>query len=194
MENNHQHHVEELVNTLKKQCRTAFKFHGEVAMHLFLNDNFILPSKVDICVERINLVEVLKSIPTTYTFNYYDKKNKQMDKDNLKVPEVSYIEITKDDSLVMNVIIYDVINEEWLFRLDSNIRIPKNSIYFHSLTWGVDYIKPEIVLMYDLLGNMDSQQLTSYKRVLDALSYYQFVILKGVVGERKINEVIAQNR
>ena len=117
-----------------------------------------------------------------------------MDKDNLKVPEVSYIEITKDNSLVMNVIIYDVINEEWLFRLDSNIRIPKNSIYFHSLTWGVDYIKPEIVLMYDLLGNMDSQQLTSYKRVLDALSYYQFVILKGVVGESKINEVIAQNR
>ncbi|RIL68481.1 hypothetical protein BUY49_11850, partial [Staphylococcus devriesei] len=67
MENNHQQQVEELVNTLKKQCRTAFKFHGEVAMHLFLNDNFILPSKVDICVERLNLVEVLKSIPVTYT-------------------------------------------------------------------------------------------------------------------------------
>ena len=51
----------------------------------------------------------------------------------------------------MNIFIYDVVNEEWIFRLDSNIRIPKNSIYFHSLTWGVDYIKPEIVLMYDLL-------------------------------------------
>ncbi|WP_206748456.1 hypothetical protein, partial [Staphylococcus devriesei] len=130
----------------------------------------------------------------TYTFNYYYNKNNLMDKENSIVPDVSYIEITKDNSLIMNVIIYDVINDEWLFRLDSNIRIPENSIYFHSLTWGVDYIKPEIVLMYDLLGDMDSQQLTNYKRVLDALSYYQFVILKGVVGEHKINEVIAQNK
>ena len=37
---------------LKNQCRTAFKFHGEVAIQLFLNELFELPSKVDICVER----------------------------------------------------------------------------------------------------------------------------------------------
>ena len=30
-------------------------------MQLFLSDNFILPSRVDICVERKQLVEVLKS-------------------------------------------------------------------------------------------------------------------------------------
>lgn len=190
----HQQHVEELVKILKNECRTSFKFHGEVAMQLFLSDNFILPSRVDICVERKQLVEVLKVIPSTYHLNYYDKNNNLMNRDQLSVPEIAHIDITFNGELLMNIFIYDVVNEEWIFRLDSNIRIPKNSIYFHSLTWGVDYIKPEIVLMYDLLDNQNYHQLPNYKKVLDSLSYYQFVILKVVVGEQRINEALAHNK
>ena len=59
-----------------------FKFHGEVAIQLFLSDNFILPSRVDICVERKQLVEVLKVISSTYHLNYYDKNNNLMNRDN----------------------------------------------------------------------------------------------------------------
>ena len=190
----HQQHVEELVKILKNECRTSFKFHGEVAMQLFLSDNFILPSRVDICVERKQLVEVLKVISSTYHVNYYDKNNNVMNRDQLSVPEIAHIDITFNGELLMNIFIYDVVNEEWIFRLDSNIRIPKNSIYFHSLTWGVDYIKPEIVLMYDLLDNQNYHQLPNYKMVLDSLSYYQFVILKVVVGEQRINEALAHNK
>lgn len=190
----HQQHVEELIKILKNECRTSFKFHGEVAMQLFLSDNFILPSRVDICVERKQLVEVLKVIPSTYHLNYYDKNNKLMNRDQLSVPEIAHIDITFNEKLLMNIFIYDVVNEEWIFRLDSNIRIPKNSIYFHSLTWGVDYIKPEIVLMYDFLDNQNYHQLPNYKMVLDSLSYYQFVILKVVVGEQRINEALAHNK
>lgn len=190
----HQQHVEELVKILKNECRTSFKFHGEVAMQLFLSDNFILPSRVDICVERKQLVEVLKVISSTYHLNYYDKNNNLMNRDLLSVPEIAHIDITFNGELLMNIFIYDVVNEEWIFRLDSNIRIPKNSIYFHSLTWGVDYIKPEIVLMYDLLDNQNYHQLPNYKMVLDSLSYYQFVILKVVVGEQRINEALAHNK
>lgn len=190
----HQQHIEELVKILKNECRTSFKFHGEVAMQLFLSDNFILPSRVDICVERKQLVEVLKVISSTYHLNYYDKNNNLMNRDQLSVPEIAHIDITFNGELLMNIFIYDVVNEEWIFRLDSNIRIPKNSIYFHSLTWGVDYIKPEIVLMYDLLDNQNYHQLPNYKMVLDSLSYYQFVILKVVVGEQRINEALAHNK
>lgn len=190
----HQQHVEELVKILKNECRTSFKFHGEVAMQLFLSDNFILPSRVDICVERKQLVEVLKVISSTYHLNYYDKNNNLMNRDQLSVPEIAHIDITFNGELLMNIFIYDVVNEEWIFRLDSNIRIPKNSIYFHSLTWGVDNIKPEIVLMYDLLDNQNYHQLPNYKMVLDSLSYYQFVILKVVVGEQRINEALAHNK
>lgn len=190
----YQQHIEELVKILKNECRTSFKFHGEVAMQLFLSDNFILPSRVDICVERKQLVEVLKVIPSTYHLNYYDKNNNLMNRDQLSVPEIAHIDITFNEKLLINIFIYDVVNEEWIFRLDSNIRIPKNSIYFHSLTWGVDYIKPEIVLMYDLLDNQNYHQLHNYKMVLDSLSYYQFVILKVVVGEQRINEALAHNK
>lgn len=190
----HQQHIEELVKILKNECRTSFKFHGEVAMQLFLSDNFILPSRVDICVERKQLVEVLKVIPSTYHLNYYDKNNNLMNRDQLSVPEIAHIDITFNEKLLINIFIYDVVNEEWIFRLDSNIRIPKNSIYFHSLTWGVDYIKPEIVLMYELLDNQNYHQLPNYKMVLDSLSYYQFVILKVVVGEQRINEALAHNK
>lgn len=190
----HQQHIEELVKILKNECRTSFKFHGEVAMQLFLSDNFILPSRVDICVERKQLVEVLKVISSTYHLNYYDKNNNLMNRDQLSVPEIAHIDITFNGELLMNIFIYDVVNEEWIFRLDSNIRIPKNSIYFHSLTWGVDYIKPEIVLMYDLLDNQNYHQLPNYKMVLYSLSYYQFVILKVVVGEQRINEALAHNK
>lgn len=189
----HQQHVEELVKILKNKCRTSFKFHGEVAMQLFLSDNFILPSRVDICVERKQLVEVLKVIPSTYQLNYYDKNNALMDRNQLSVPEIAHIDITFNQQLLINIFIYDVVNEEWIFRLDNNIRIPMNSIYFHSLTWGVDYVKPEIVLMYDLLDNQNYHQLPNYKMVLDSLSYYQFVILKVVVGEQRIKEALANN-
>ena len=46
-----------------------------------------------------------------------------------------------DDTTIMSIFVYDV-NDEWI--LDgSNIRIPKSNIYFHSLNWDVDYIKPK---------------------------------------------------
>ena len=188
----HQNHVEELVGILKNQCRTAFKFHGEVAIQLFLNELFELPSKVDICVERKRIVEVLKVIPSSYTFKYYDTSNHNMDKDNLDIPSISHINVVNNDKVILSIFIYDVINEEWIFRLNTNIRLPKNSIYFHSLTWNVDYIKPEIVLMYDLLDYQQNNSEANYKSVLDALSYYQFVILKMVVGEHKIKKALTQ--
>ena len=172
----HQNHVEELVGILKNQCRTAFKFHGEVAIQLFLNELFELPSKVDICVERKRIVEVLKVIPSSYTFKYYDTSNHNMDKDNLDIPSISHINVVNNDKVILSIFIYDVINEEWIFRLNSNIRLPKNSIYFHSLTW--DY--------------QQNNSEANYKSVLDALSYYQFVILKMVVGEHKIKKALTQ--
>ena len=107
-------------------------------------------------------------------------------KNNLDIPSISHINVVNNDKVILSIFIYDVINEEWIFRLNTNIRLPKNSIYFHSLTWDVDYIKPEIVLMYDLLDYQQNNSEANYKSVLD-ISYYQFVILK-IVGEHKIKK------
>ena len=96
--------------------------------------------------------------------------------------------------MVLNIFVYDVVNDEWIFRLDSKIRLPKSNIYFHSLSWNVDYIKPEIVLMYELLDPIDYHQLPNYRSVIDSLSYYQFVILRLVVGDERINQALISEK
>ncbi len=44
--------------------------------------------------------------------------------------------------------------------------------------------------MYDLMQHHQYHQYSNYKRVIDALSYYQFFILKFVVGEQRIKDAI----
>ena len=48
-----------------------------------------------------------------------------MDKDNLDIPSISHINVVNNDKVILSIFIYDVINEEWIFRLNSNIRLPK---------------------------------------------------------------------
>ena len=159
-------------------------------MELFLNNQFDLPSIVDLCVERKYLTEVITALPNDIKLTYYNKNNHVLDTSQLVITEVVHITVMNNTSLLLNIFIYDVANGEWIFRLDNHVRLPQNNIYFHSLTWNVDYIKPEIVLMYDFLDNQNYHQSSSYKKVLDALSYYQFVILQTVVGEDKIKKCL----
>ncbi len=186
--------VDDLVQILMQTSSHSFKFHGVVAMQLFLNDEFKLPSKVDICVERKKLIEIIKVIPKNFSIKYYGKGHSPHQTERPSLSEVAHVEILKDNNIVLNIFVYDVVNDEWIFRLDSSIRLPKNNIYFHSLNWNVDYIKPEIVLMYDLMDNQEYHQFSNYKAVIDALSYYQFYILKLVVGEKRIEEAVINNR
>lgn len=186
--------VDQIVKILMDTSTHIFKFHGEVAMQLFLNDEFKLPNKVDICVERKKLIEIVKVIPKDFTIEYYGKANGGSKNKKLSLSEVVHVEVFKDGNMVLNIFVYDVVNDQWIFRLDNKIRLPKNNIYFHSLNWNVDYIKPEIVLMYDLMDNQNYHQFSNYKAVIDALSYYQFYILKLVVGKKRIEEAVINNR
>ncbi|MCP6640171.1 hypothetical protein NL504_27020, partial [Klebsiella pneumoniae] len=68
-----------------------------------------------------------------------------------KFSQLTHLEVEIHGQRIMTIYIYDVHNKEWMFRFNHNIRLPEKHIYFHSLPWGVDYIKPEIVLMYELL-------------------------------------------
>ncbi|MBL7573127.1 hypothetical protein [Staphylococcus saccharolyticus] len=189
-----QNPVNQIVEILRETSTHLFKFHGEVAMHLFLNDEFKLPSRVDICVERKKLLEIIKVIPKAFVIKYYDKLNDETQSEAMSLSQIAHVEVLKENTIVLNVFVYDVTNDEWVFRLDNNIRLPKNNIYFHSLSWNVDYIKPEIVLMYDLMDDQNYHQFSNYKAVIDALSYYQFYILKLVVGGRRIQEAIIHNK
>ncbi len=187
--------IKDVVNNLTENVPDLFKYNGEIAKQLFLHDEFNLNDKVDISVERKFLGEVLKFIPKDSIIKLHDGKNETPDFSNVHFSDVTHANIYADDELVMTVIVYDVENDEWMFRWNHNIRLPEKHIYFHSIKWDVDYIKPEIVLMYELLDPIDYHQLPNYRNVIDSLSYYQFVILRLVVGDERINQaLISENR
>lgn len=186
--------IKEVVKNLTENVPELFKYNGEVAKQLFLHDEFNLDDKVDISVERKYLGEVLKFIPKDNTIVLHDGINTTTDFSKLKFADVTHANIYINDELIMTIIVYDVENDEWMFRWNHNIRLPEKHIYFHSIKWDVDYIKPEIVLMYELLDPIDYHQLPNYRSVIDSLSYYQFVILRLVVGDERINQALISEK
>lgn len=183
-----------LVNALLEQCKELFKFNGEVAKQLFLNDSFNITDKVDISVNRKYFTEVIKYIPNQYVIEFHDDTKVSTSLRETTFNTITHANVFLNDEMILTVLVYDTINEEWLFRLDHNIRFPEKHIYFHSITWDVDYIKPEIVLMYELLDPIDYHQLPNYKKVIDALSYYHFVLLRVVVGDERIHQALISEK
>lgn len=186
--------VKDIVKSLNENVPNLYKFNGEVAKQLFLRDEFNLNGKVDISVERKFLGEVLKYIPNDNRKVLHDTVHASTNYDELDFENITHAEIFEDEKLIMTIIVYDVENEEWMFRWNHNIRLPEKNIYFHSIKWDVDYIKPEIVLMYELLDPIDYHQLPNYRSVIDSLSYYQFVILRLVVGDERINQALISEK
>ncbi|OEL02532.1 hypothetical protein [Staphylococcus casei] len=187
---NNNENIKTLVNRLNEKVGNLFKYNGEVAKQLFLHDEFNLDGKVDISVERKFLAEVLKYIPKTYRINLYDETQSTSDFSEIEFSKITHANIFDQNELIMTVIVYDVEDDDWMFRWNHNIRMPEKHIYFHSIKWDVDYVKPEIVLMYELLDPIDYHQLPNYRSVIDSLSYYQFVMLRLVVGDERINQAL----
>lgn len=184
--------MEYLVHTLIDNEPHAFKFHGEMATHLFLTDQLHFGNKVEICVKRNELLKILRVIPMAFTIKVINKKGEQLPYDDVQLHQMSSLEVYDRNDLLMNIIIYDVDNEHWLFRLNHNVRIPEKYIYYHSLKWKVDYIKPEIVLMYLLHEPFNDKKVPFYRHLIDKMSYFQFVTLKIAVGEDLLKRVISE--
>ncbi|HLR18424.1 MAG TPA: hypothetical protein VK115_00730 [Staphylococcus sp.] len=186
--------IKQIVDNLNENVATIFKYNGEVAKQLFLHDEFDLSGKVDISVERKFLGELLKHIPKAFEVVLYDGTHTTSDYTKIDFTKVTHANIFDKEDIIMTIIVYDVENEEWMFRWNHNIRLPEKHIYFHSIKWDVDYVKPEIVLMYELLDPIDYHQIPNYRNVIDSLSYYQFVILRLVVGDERINQALISEK
>lgn len=194
LENEKNKSIRRIVEILNINVPNLIKYNGEIAKQLFLHDSFNLDNKVDISVERKFLGEVLKYIPNEYRTLLHDTSHSTSDYTTVDFSKITHANIYDGDTLIMTIIVYDVKDEEWMFRWNHNIRLPEKNIYFHSIKWDVDYIKPEIVLMYELLDPIDYHQLPNYRNVIDSLSYYQFVILRLVVGDERINQALISEK
>ncbi|PTK33248.1 hypothetical protein BUZ61_20125, partial [Staphylococcus nepalensis] len=128
---------------LIENTNDEIKFFGETAKLLFLKNEFIINDTVVICVKRKNLTTVLKNIPDNYRIRYIDSEGNVSEKlRDTKFSQLTHLEVEIHGQRIMTIYIYDVHNKEWMFRFNHNIRLPEKHIYFHSLPWGVDYIKP----------------------------------------------------
>lgn len=105
---------EQLVDNLMKTSSQLFKFHGEVAMQLFLNDELKLPSIVEICVERKRLSDIEKVIPQSYALLYIDKQDQAIAKEDLSLSKIAKVYVQYDDTTIMSIFVYDVVNDEWI--------------------------------------------------------------------------------
>ncbi len=182
------------MNELIDKAKNIFKFNGEIAKQLFLYDAFDLNQKVDISVERMYFSEVIKHVPKTFTIKLFDEHQSSFDFSVIDFKTLTHANVYDGDTMVLTIIVYDTEGDDWMFRLNNDIRLPAKHIYFHSIKWDVDYVKPEIVLMYELLDPIDYHQLPNYKNVIEALSYYQFVMLRLVVGDDRINQALISER
>ncbi|PTH19821.1 hypothetical protein [Staphylococcus auricularis] len=184
-----------LISKLLKEGSELFKFGGRIAKLLFMEDAFNINDKIDISVSRANLGELLRLIPNQYHAKGFDAKRTSYDLNELDVKTLRCVNIYYGPTLIIAIGVYDVIDDEWLFRMDDNIRLPEKYIYYHSLKWDVDYIKPEIVLMYELLDPMvQLLQPPSFREVIDSLSYFQYVLLRTVVGQDCIEAAVEHEK
>ena len=63
-------------------------------MHLFLNDDFILPSKIDICVERKSYWK-LSGDSEEFTIHYYDNQLYERLRESLSLSDVEHVKVFK---------------------------------------------------------------------------------------------------
>ena len=182
----------ELMDILIERVPEYFKFYGDVATELFLNDQLEISKKIAISVKRKHLLTVLDAIPETYQIEGIDENGERIHKDEIELKQIYFIAVNKGTQCILKIRIYDVDDDQWIFRLDNQIRIPEKHIYYHSLKWNVDFIKPEIILMFHLYETINDQQVRHIRHLIDRMSYFQFVTLKTVVGEERLRKVIQE--
>ncbi|MBI5975228.1 hypothetical protein [Staphylococcus canis] len=179
-----------LVNRLIKQIPDYFKFHGDTATELFLSDELKLNIPVDICIRRNHMYELVKTIGTHFDIFMINENDEVQVYSHELANAIKALIVEKNGVRIMNIVIYDVDQDDWLFRLNHDIRMPEKQIFLHSTTWGVDYIKPEILLMYALKKPINPKNIEFYRLLIDKMSYFQYVILKTVVGEENLNQIV----
>ena len=75
------------------------------------------------------VIEIIRVIPEEFTIHYYDNQLYERLRESLSLSDVEHVKVFKNTE-VMTIFVYDVVNDEWLFRLDHHIRLPKKIYIF----------------------------------------------------------------
>lgn len=109
---------------------------------------------------------------------------------NCQITVNTFIYDPVTNARIIKVYIYETKDEKWQFSHDHNIEIDDYKIYFHSLEYDVKYLRPEIQMMYKLYHELRQDDIYKYQKLIQHLSYYQFFMLRKVIGADKLNHII----
>lgn len=166
---------------------------GQCAIDLFLNEYTHTKEIMSITVSREE-VELLTNYFLKHQYQFVVKtplnELEEISVEELYNHKKYYVYDTKAQCKIIKVYIYETKDEKWQFSHDHNIEVEDYKIYFHSLEKDIKYLRPEIQMMYKLYHELRQDDIYKYQRLIQHLSYYQFFMLRKVIGKEKVNQII----
>ncbi|MBO3062656.1 MULTISPECIES: hypothetical protein [Mammaliicoccus] len=166
---------------------------GQCAIDLFLNEYTYTKEIMSITVSREE-VEILSNYFLKHQYQLVVKtpldELEEISLEELYNYKKYYVYDTKAQCKIIKVYIYETKDEKWQFSHDHNIEVEDYKIYFHSLEKDIKYLRPEIQMMYKLYHELRQDDIYKYQRLIQHLSYYQFFMLRKVIGKEKVNQII----
>lgn len=166
---------------------------GECAVDLFLKEYMHTKEIMSLTISR----EEMEWFNTylhrkNYTFQFKNALNELEDIHYQKLIQYNkyYVYDQTKNINILKIYIYDTKDDKWQFSHDKNIEIEDYKIYFHSLEYDVKYLRPEIQMMYKLYHELRQDDIYRYQKLIQHLSYYQFFMLRKVIGADKLNKII----
>lgn len=180
-----------------KQLMSDYPFQyivcGQNAIDLFLNEYTHTKEIMSITVSR----EEVLTLANYFLERHYQivvetplNELKEITVEELGEYKKYYIYNKKNECKILKVYIYETKDEKWQFSHDHNIEVEDYKIYFHSLEHDVKYLRPEIQMMYKLYHELRQDDIYKYQKLIQHLSYYQFFMLRKVIGKDKLNQII----
>ncbi len=180
-----------------KQIMSDYPFQyivcGQCAIDLFLNEYTYTKELMSITVSREE-VDLLTNYFLEHQYQLVVKtplnELEEINASELYNYTKFYVYDKKAQCRIIKVYIYETKDDKWQFRHDHNIEVEDYKIYFHSLETDVKYLRPEIQMMYKLYHELRQDDIYKYQRLIQHLSYYQFFMLRKVIGKDKLNQII----
>ncbi|HCN59642.1 MULTISPECIES: hypothetical protein [Mammaliicoccus] len=193
MEGNEQYLSIDEIKQIMSDYPLQYIVCGQCAIDLFLNEYTHTKEIMSITVSREE-VEILSNYFLKHQYQLVVKtpldELEEISLEELYNYKKYYVYDTKAQCKIIKVYIYETKDEKWQFSHDHNIEVEDYKIYFHSLEKDIKYLRPEIQMMYKLYHELRQDDIYKYQRLIQHLSYYQFFMLRKVIGKEKVNQII----
>lgn len=193
MESNEQYLSLEELKKIMSNYPLQYIVCGDCAVDLFLNEYSHMKEMISVTISREEM-DMFNTYLTKKQFQFVIKTPLNnfefVSEKELVDYSKYYIYDGNKQKRIIKVYIYETKDNKWQFSHDHNIEIEDYKIYFHSLEYDVKYLRPEIQMMYKLYHELRDDDIYKYQKLIQHLSYYQFFMLRKVIGEQKLNKII----